>query len=159
EGKAKSVGEESLKPLSDTGGDSASGGTGGTPIYMSPEQHAQAEDVGPSSDIYGLGVTLYRLITGRPPFPPDNSLSKIRESVIRGKFRKPTDLCPWVPKALEAICLKAMSLVPEDRYASAAEMAKDLERYLGDEEVIAYAEPLSRRVSRLMRRHRGVSRG
>lgn len=158
EGKAKSVGEESLKPLSDTGGDSASGGTGGTPIYMSPEQHAQAEDVGSSSDIYGLGVTLYRLITGRPPFPPDSSLSKIRESVIRGKYSKPTDLCPWIPKALEAICLKAMSLAPEDRYSSAEEMAKDLERYLGDEEVIAYAEPLSRRVSRLMRRHRGVSR-
>ncbi len=158
EGKAKSVGEESLKPLSDTGPDSGSGSTGGTPIYMSPEQHAQTEDIGSSSDIYGLGVTLYRLITGRPPFSPENSLSKIRESVIRGKFHKPTDLCPWIPKALEAICLKAMALASEDRYPSAVAMARDLERYLGDEEVIAYPEPLSRRVSRLMRRHRGVSR-
>ena len=156
-GKAETVGEESLRPLSDTGGSEPDGSTGGTPIYMSPEQHAQAEDIGPSSDIYCLGVTLYRLITGQPAFSPENSLPKIRELVIRGKFRKPTSLCPWISKALEAICLKAMSLSPEDRYANATEMARDLERYLADEEVTAYAEPLSRRLARLMRRHRGVS--
>ncbi len=156
-GKAQIVGEESLRPLSDTGGSEPDGSTGGTPIYMSPEQHTQAENIGPSSDIYCLGVTLYRLITGQPAFSPENSLPKIRELVIRGKFRKPTSLCPWISKALEAICLKAMSLSPEDRYASAAEMARDLERYLADEEVAAYAEPLSRRLARLMRRHRGVS--
>ncbi len=156
-GRAKSVGEESLKPLSDTGGSSVSGSTGGTPIYMSPEQHAQAEDIGPPSDTYGLGVTLYRLITGQPAFSPDNSLPQIRESVLRGKFRKPKDVCPWLSKALEAICLKAMALDPEDRYESAAALAQDLERYLGDEEVDAYVEPFSRRMARLMRRHRGIS--
>ncbi|MCA8989811.1 MAG: protein kinase, partial [Planctomycetaceae bacterium] len=156
-GKAKSVGEESLKPLSDTA-NSNSGATGGTPIYMSPEQHLNSEEVGPSSDIYSLGATLYRIITGQPAFSPENSLAKIRETVIRGRFRKPTDICPWLSKSLEAVCLKAMALAPEDRYRSAEELARDLERYLADEEVEAYVEPFSRRVARLMRRHRGVSR-
>ncbi len=156
-GKAKVVGEESLRPLSDTGDSKPSVSTGGTPIYMSPEQHAQSEDLDPKSDIYCLGVTLYRLITGQPAFSPDQSLPKIREMVIRGKFRKPTNLCPWISKALEAICLKAMSLSPEDRYENAAELARDLERYLADEQVTAYPEPFSRRLARLMRRHRGVS--
>lgn len=156
-GKAKSVGEESLKPLSETGESLNDGSTGGTPIYMSPEQHAQSDEIGPSSDIYCLGATLYRIITGQSAFSPELSLPKIRELVIRGTFRKPTSLCPWVSKALEAICLKAMSLSPENRYQNAAEMARDLERYLADEEVTAYAEPLSRRFARLMRRHRGVS--
>jgi len=157
EGRAESVGEESLKPLSDTGDSASEYATGGTPIYMSPEQHAHADDVGPLSDIYGLGVTLYRLITGQPAFRPDNGLAKVREQVLRGRFRKPTDVCPWISKALEAICLKAMSLAPDDRYQSPGELAAELERYLGDEEVGAYVEPLSRRLARLMRRHRGVS--
>jgi len=156
-GKAESVGEESLKPLSNTNDSDPSVLTGGTPIYMSPEQHAQAEEIGPSTDIYSLGVTLYRLVTGQPAFSPDSTLPKIREHVLRGKFRKPNDICPWVSKALEAICLKAMALSPEDRYASAADLARDIERYLADEEVAAYSEPVSRRVARLMRRHRGVS--
>ncbi len=156
-GKAESVGEESLKPLSDTNSSEPSGITGGTPVYMSPEQHAQSDEIGPASDIYGLGVTLYRLITGQPAFSPDSTLSKIREAVLFGKYRKPTEVCPWLSKALEAICLKAMALAPEDRYASSAELARDLERYLADEEVNAYVEPVSRRVARLMRRHRGVS--
>ncbi len=156
-GKAQIVGEESLKPLSDTTSSDLSGMTGGTPIFMSPEQHAQTEDIGPASDIYSLGVTLYRIITGQPAFSPESTLAKIRESVLRGKYRQPTELCPWISKALEAICLKAMALSPEDRYVSAAELARDLERYLADEEVSAYVEPMSRRLARVMRRHRGVS--
>ncbi|MBL4885844.1 MAG: protein kinase, partial [Planctomycetaceae bacterium] len=153
DGKAKSAGEESLNPQSDTDQNAS---TGGTPIYMSPEQHSQKE-VGPSSDIYCLGATLYRIVTGQSAFPPEFSLPKTRELVIQGNFPKPTSCSPWVSKALEAICLKAMSLRPEDRYQSAAQMARDLERYLADEEVDAYTEPLSRRFARLMRRHRGVS--
>lgn len=156
-GKAESVGEESLKPLSNTNDSDPSALTGGTPIYMSPEQHAQSEEIGPSTDIYSLGVTLYRIVTGQPAFSPESSLPKIREQVLRGKFRKPNDVCPWVSKALEAICMKAMALSPEDRYASAADLARDIERYLADEEVAAYSEPISRRMARLMRRHRGVS--
>lgn len=156
-GKAKSVGEESLKPLTDSNDSDHSGLTGGTPVYMSPEQHAQSEEIGPASDIYSLGVTLYRLMTGQPAFSPESTLAKIRESVLFGRYRKPTDVCPWLSKALEAISLKAMSLSPEDRYRSAADLAQDLERYLADEETEAYVEPISRRIARLMRRHRAVT--
>ena len=82
----------------------------GTPRFMSPEQAAgQLDRIGPASDEYSLGATLYCLLTGRPPFP-DEDLEVTLEKVRRGDFRPPKALDQTIPRPLEAICLKAMAL-------------------------------------------------
>ncbi|RIK83438.1 MAG: hypothetical protein DCC67_05925 [Planctomycetota bacterium] len=125
----------------------------GTTQYMSPEQAAGRIDLlSPACDIYGLGATLYHLLVGRPAF--DAAGDDIVLRVQQGRFPPPRQHRPEVPRALEAICLKAMARQPEDRYGSARELALDVERYLGDERVAAYAEPFSGRAWRWVRRHR-----
>jgi tetratricopeptide (TPR) repeat protein len=116
---------------------------------MSPEQ-AEGRPLGPASDIYSLGATLYTLLTGRTPFHGDRDL---RTSRKRGKFPAPRRVKPAVPRALEAVCLKAMALRPEARYATALDLATDLERWLAGEPVAAWREPVLTRVVRRARRH------
>lgn len=128
----------------------------GTPVYMSPEQAQSGEAVGKASDIYGLGATLYFVITGQPPVQ-EASLGKIIERVREGKIARPRGVTSGVDARLEAICLKAMSTKVADRYASADLFADDLEHYLADEPVLALKDSLGDRVSRLARRHRGVT--
>ena len=126
----------------------------GTPQYMSPEQAAgQPDQIGPASDVYGLGATLYHLLAGRAPFQERN-LATLLDRVKRGDFPPPHEVCRQVPRPLEAICLKAMALRPEDRYASPRDLAGDLERWLADEPVSAHPEPPSARLARWVRRHR-----
>ena len=126
----------------------------GTPAYMSPEQAAGRLDLlGPASDVYGLGATLYNLLTGRPPFAGED-LGELLRKVEAGEFPRPRERRPWLDPALEAICLKAMALKPEDRYASPEALADDLERWLADEPVAAYPEPWTRRARRWARKHR-----
>jgi tetratricopeptide (TPR) repeat protein len=125
----------------------------GTPVFMSPEQAAGARDrLGPASDVYSLGATLYCLLTGRAPFEgePDDVL----RAVQKGEFPPPQRLDPTLDPALEAICLKAMATRPEDRYATPRALADDVERWAADEPVSAWKEPLSRRARRWARRHR-----
>ena len=90
----------------------------GTPAYMSPEQAAgRIDQLGPASDVYSLGATLYCLLTGGPPFekqPPAELLPKVQ----RGEFPPPRELQAWIDPALEAICLKAMKTDPAQRYAT-----------------------------------------
>ena len=89
----------------------------GTPAYMSPEQaEGDLEHLGPRSDVYSLGGTLYCLLTGRPPFEGD--IDEVIRAVQRGEFRPPRQLDPTIDRALEAVCLKAMAHRPADRYAS-----------------------------------------
>jgi serine/threonine protein kinase len=90
----------------------------GTPQYMSPEQAAGEPDkVGPACDVYGLGATRYCLLTGRPPFE-DRDVTTVLQRVVRGDFPSPRQVRRDIPRALEAICLKAMATRPEDRYES-----------------------------------------
>jgi serine/threonine-protein kinase len=126
----------------------------GTPAYMSPEQ-AAGEDVGPASDVYGLGATLYALLTGEPPFAGHDGRAVLAQ-VRGGRPEPPRRRNPGVPAALEAVCLKAMAPRPEDRYGSALELAADVERWLADEPVTAYREPRGVRAWRWVRRHRTV---
>jgi serine/threonine-protein kinase len=133
----------------------AAGSIVGTPAYMSPEQaEGWSERVGPASDVYGLGATLYHLLTGRPAF--EGSAMEVLAKVRRGEFPAPRSVRRDVPRALEAVCLKAMALRPEDRYASAGGLCDDLERWQADEPVTAWREPWPLRARRWARRHQVV---
>ena len=124
----------------------------GTPGFMSPEQHAgQWEKVGPASDIYSLGATLYVLLTGKSPFQGRRA-EEIATRVKHGEFTPPRLMNLDVPRALDAVCLKAMALEPEDRYGSAQALAADLDNWLAGEPVTACREPL------LVRARRGLAR-
>jgi serine/threonine-protein kinase len=126
----------------------------GTPGYMSPEQAAgRLEELGPASDVYSLGATLYHLLTGRPPFTSGET-GAILQKVQRGDFPRPRQVRRAVPPALEAVCLKAMALRPDDRYASPKKLAEDIEHWLADEPVSAWREPLPVRARRWMKRNR-----
>src|SRR5260370_27651083 len=112
---------------------------------MSPEQASgDWETVGPESDIYSLGATLYSLLTGRAPFHTLDPLEKVH----RGKFPSPRRVNKGVPPGLDAICLKAMSLRPQDRYCTALDLAGDVEDWLGDEPLECYREPMAVRLAR-----------
>jgi tetratricopeptide (TPR) repeat protein len=137
-----------------TGEGTAMGQAVGTLPYMSPEQEAGRWNVvGPASDVYGLGATLYHVLTGRAPFR-GTDVHEMRARVQRGDFPPPRQVCREVPKALDAICRKAMALEPEQRYATATELAGDVEHWLADEAVLAYGEPWLARAGRWARQHR-----
>ena len=126
----------------------------GTPAYMSPEQvSGDISRVGAASDIYSLGSTLYFILTGRASVGSDSD-ARWMEQLKSGRFPRPSTIQRLVPRALEAICLKAMATRPDDRYATALELAADLEHWMADEPVSAVSNPLSERLARFMRRHR-----
>jgi serine/threonine protein kinase len=108
----------------------ASFGVLGTPQYMAPEQAAgKTAEVGTLTDIYALGAILYELLTGHPPFRGQNQLETL-EQVKTLPPRPPHELCPDVPPVLEALCLRCLAKTPEERPATAADLAEDLRRYL-----------------------------
>jgi tetratricopeptide (TPR) repeat protein/tRNA A-37 threonylcarbamoyl transferase component Bud32 len=130
----------------------------GTPAYMSPEQAAgRLDQLGPASDIYSLGATLYAVLTGQPPFAGD--AGEVLRQVQRGDFPAPRRVKADIPPALEAICLKAMALQPEQRYRTALQLAEDIEHWLADEPVSAWPEPITVRVARWARQHRPLVSG
>jgi serine/threonine-protein kinase len=131
----------------------------GTPKYMSPEQAAgRLELLGPASDIYSLGATLYTLLTGQAPVAGQDK-EEVLQRVQRGQVKPPRQVKPSTPAALEAVCLKAMLLKPHDRYATALDLSADIEHWLADEPVTAYREPWTTRVRRLVKRHRTLVTG
>jgi serine/threonine-protein kinase len=131
----------------------------GTPQYMSPEQAAgRWDEVGPASDVYSLGATLYALLTGKVPVE-GSALGDVLKRVHSGDFPPPRQVKPQVPPALDAVCLKAMALKPEDRYPSARALADDLEHWLADEPVAVYRDPTLGRAARWGRRHRTLVAG
>ena len=96
---------------------------------MAPEQaRRDLSAIGPRSDLYSLGVILYALLAGRPPFQGD--LVQVLSQVQVVPPPPPSTHRPNLNRRLEAICLKAMAKRPEDRYASMAELAAALGDYL-----------------------------
>jgi hypothetical protein len=129
-----------------------SGAIVGTIPYMAPEQAAgDTKEVGPAADVYALGVVLYEALTGRPPFPYSNVLDTVR-AVRFEEPVPPARLRRDVPRDLETICLKCLEKRPARRYATALELAEDLDRFLCGEPVVARARPWYERAWRRVRR-------
>jgi serine/threonine protein kinase/tetratricopeptide (TPR) repeat protein len=141
-------------PTVTASGDTQPGTTIGTPTYMSPEQaRGDIDKLGPASDVYSLGATLYELLTGKVPFP-EKTIAAVIEKVLKGDFPPPRALEPAIPPALEAICLKAMAAEPAQRYPCVRDLAQDMEHWLADEPVSAYPERRLERLGRWLRQHR-----
>jgi serine/threonine protein kinase/predicted negative regulator of RcsB-dependent stress response len=160
-GAVPGTGDEPARPTIEGDHHPTLAGTAiGTPAYMSPEQAAGNIDLGAPSDVYSLGATLYHLLTNRAPIGAELSSSAADElsvtEVLRrataAEFPRPSAVTGSISPALEAVCLKAMAHKPEDRYRSAAELAEDLERWLADEPVSAWREPVALRAQRWVRK-------
>jgi serine/threonine-protein kinase len=148
-------GEGTLRPSSASyASETVMGSAIGTPQFMSPEQASGRLDLlGPASDVYSLGATLYPLLTGVPPIT-DHDLATVLEKVKTGAIVPPRKIKPNVPPPLEAICMKAMALKPDDRYADARLLADDVEHWLADEPVSAWPEPWTVKARRWISRNR-----
>jgi len=104
------------------------GGTIGTPYYMSPEQvRGDVRGTDGRSDIYALGVILYEALTGRVPFP-GTSVVQVYLGILNGSVTPPSKINPRTPPALESICLKALERDKDRRQADARQLAEELRR-------------------------------
>jgi tetratricopeptide (TPR) repeat protein len=136
-----------------TGSMTESGAIVGTPMYMAPEMviggTVQATTL---ADVYGLGATLYTLVTGQPPYDGPTAQNVLKQ-VIEKDPPRPRRLRADLPAGVEAIILKAMEREPRRRYGSAQELAEDLERFLRGERVLARRPGAGARAWRVLARH------
>jgi tetratricopeptide (TPR) repeat protein len=134
---------------------SATGRFLGTPGYWPPEQAAGRVDaIGPPSDVYALGATLWALLVGHPPF--EGGLIDLVIAAESQPPEPPSALRPEVDRALDAVCLHCMAKAPDDRYPSAAALVADLRAYAARGEAPTAAEALRWRSAR--RQARGLKR-
>jgi non-specific serine/threonine protein kinase/serine/threonine-protein kinase len=131
------------KPAPEAGAEadiSVDGEVSGTPAYMSPEQAAgRVSEIDTRSDVYSLGLVLYRLLVGKPPHDLSGSRYEVLRRIAEDDVRRPRDLSREVNRELEAVLLKALARNPDERYGSAGELAADLENYLAGEPLAARA--------------------
>lgn len=129
-------------------GDPARGHFVGTLPYVAPEQLDRSQSIDARTDVYALGVVLYELLCGRPPYAGDDRA--VIEAIRAGTPRLPVEITPSIPEPLQAIALTAMEKDPGRRYQSALDMATDLRRFLAGRPVHGrpslYASTLGARV-------------
>lgn len=129
----------------------------GTPMYMSPEQATgNVANQTAATDVYALGAILYHMLAGQPALQGHTNEQIVTRLKSNETLPTPRAINRSVDRALEAVCMKAMSPNPSDRYSTAAELADEIDRWAGDEPVRAYHEPLIARAARLTRRHRSI---
>jgi WD40 repeat protein/tRNA A-37 threonylcarbamoyl transferase component Bud32 len=134
-GLAKRVANPVARPTASPEGEpgevnlSQSGAIIGTPAYMAPEQAAAQKSLTTAADVYSLGVILYELLAGRPPFQSENLLDLLLQ-VQRREPPPPRSVIGKVSRDLETMCLKCLEKEPGRRYQSAAQLADDLENWL-----------------------------
>jgi serine/threonine protein kinase/cytochrome c-type biogenesis protein CcmH/NrfG len=123
----------------------------GTPSYMSPEQ-VGGRLVDQRTDVYGVGATLYALLTGQPPFDGDSALM-VYAHVATSQACRPSELRKGLRRDLDVIVLKCLEKESADRYGDVAALRADLERYLRDEPILARPPSRPQRLARWTRRH------
>ncbi len=136
------------------GGSTETGTVLGTPHFMSPEQaRGEVSRLDRRTDVYGLGATLYALLTGEPPVPGAHAL-QVLDRIGRVDPRPPRAIDPDIPADLEAITLKCLENDRSARYDSARALAEDLDRFLGGEPVLARPAGLGYRLRKRLWKHR-----
>ncbi len=150
------VADFGLAKRGDSGDLTRTGAVLGSPAYMAPEQAFGAKFVGPSADIYALGVILFECLAGRRPFEGDSDFALLLR-VRTESPPSPRAFAPDLPRDLEMICLKCLSKAPHERYPSASEFAADLGRYLAGQPVRARPVPPAVRVAKWARRNKALA--
>lgn len=133
---------------------SVEGQISGTPAFMAPEQAAgQTDRVGVRSDVYSLGVILFRLLTGEYPHDMSGNALDLLRRITEEDVRRPRDVTNAVDRELEAVLLKATVREPAARYATAGELAQDLDNYLNGRPLSVRPPGMIFSARRFMRRH------
>ncbi|MEL6105320.1 MAG: serine/threonine-protein kinase [Planctomycetota bacterium] len=128
----------------------------GTPSYMSPEQARGEQSLTTASDIFALGTILYELLTGRPPYKRGSSIETVM-SVINDTAEAPRRVNASLDADLELICLKCLEKEPENRYATAAQLAQDLDNWLRGEPISVRAPSVTGLAARWIKKNRRVT--
>lgn len=135
-------------------------GTGqvlGTPSFMSPEQaRGDLQAIGPATDIYGVGATLYCMLTGKPPFYAETAVETLQK-VVEAEPSSPQQANPDVDRDLATICLKCMRKSPTERYQTAADLKADLQRFLSGEPILARPVGVAERAVKWTRRKPAIT--
>ena len=145
--------------------DTSAGQVLGTPMYMAPEQAAgRIDEIEQTTDVYGLGAVLFSILTGYAPHEKSNqtktsttNVSELFQTIVSSEAPRARSLNPEVPAELDAVCAKAMANKRYARYATALELADDVQRWMAGEPVSTCTEPLPKRIQRWMGAHRRIS--